>query len=219
MARFTAESLAASFPLPPPFSTPPTSNTTTSARSSSTASNAPDDPRVECLTRTFSDQRGCALFRVDEQQTASEYNLITLPGGHDVVDVYPVTLSLFWCVSFDSCDPQKKRRYTVCDCDDVEHPVLVQELCSSDHGWMAAEGGFLFGVGSNRIEVLEPTSGGVVLAIKFPGFSCLDLMSIPFPVACPLKNHNQNHEYLLMSIKKTVTSVNHNTGSGWRLEF
>ncbi|KAH3765480.1 hypothetical protein Pelo_2662 [Pelomyxa schiedti] len=53
MARFTAESLAASFPLPPPFSAPPTSNTTTSARSSSTASNAPEDPRVECLTRVM----------------------------------------------------------------------------------------------------------------------------------------------------------------------
>ncbi|KAH3722628.1 hypothetical protein Pelo_18666 [Pelomyxa schiedti] len=138
-------------------------------------------PRRVFIVKTLCNETSCALFRVDEQQTGpSEYNLITLPGGHDEVDVYPVTQSLFWYVSFDSCDPQKKSVYTVCDCDDVEHPVLVEDLCSSDHGWMAAEGGFLFGVGSNGIEVLEPTSGGVVLTIKFPGFSCLDLMNRPF---------------------------------------
>ncbi|KAH3763271.1 hypothetical protein Pelo_4872 [Pelomyxa schiedti] len=111
----------------------------------------------------------------------------------NVVDVFRVSDSLF-CVSFQTNKQQEWFRFYHRDQPTVPLDVL-QELKRNKtkhrgkhvRRFMAVSG-FVFNVFANMVDVIDPTTGFVILTITFPDFSSINLTS---PFSCFLSHESK----------------------------
>ncbi|KAH3723305.1 hypothetical protein Pelo_17992 [Pelomyxa schiedti] len=126
---------------------------------------------------------------IQEAHHVQEGTSIPTPVMHNVVGVFRVTDTLF-CVSF--CTNKKQVQCNLYHRDNPTQPLNAVALSATANaksqgkgikmtqGKVMANCGFIFSVFGGVINVIEPTSGFLCLALSITGLKSIDLTSTPF---------------------------------------